>query len=531
MSTFFSFLFFLCLIPSAVHPSTAAMILGAEMTKHNISSELHDQNAGIAKINKAINNFQLWLNSTSILTYYATLVNTYNNNLAIEQKFVTYMQNTAASSIKPPAGYRLPAYRQIYTPCSEVLSKSAQLSSILSTRRDAIDRMEMKLFGMGSFPPQRISELQAMISDYQSDDMNPSRVINGGLLPQANSAIQNQVTTATTTLGNWEAVLVQTQNGLKAYIQLMGLSIDQLTNNPNDMFAAVQTIEDDLLEVAPTTLGSPSSTQSLAQAIQTFIVARYSGSADDAHNPYTVPLTEAQYITIPYDSIDKTVTEYRQKLISVDTKIRNLLAPYCSPGAMPPSIDQMLASSGLSPYMFRSYMGYWIQQVANQLQELALAGFDIVSYRYQLAQKTHYLWNTYVTPIFAIDNDFSTIDILQNATSPTAAIAALQTAVSNVMPGTLDSCIAAIQKQFPKDIEGCRLLVGHIQQGQPSMLTFHAKTATVAGVAEVVAFRRTQMVISMLGALFANKKFTQSTYKTDAFGPVPEALFPQGVPA
>ncbi len=485
-------------------------LLGA-LTAQDPAKTAKEQNASIANLKEEVNKFTEWLNKTGILEMYTRIKDDYNSNADIEKRYGDAMRSTSTASIKPPAGYRLPKHRYHFTPLSDVLEKYALVIDVL----DEGKRLENTV-ARNIVDAKRLVELRDWLRDHEKKYL---------LTTGDEQAVANSIKALSTEINN-------ARSGIELYLDMMGLSLEELKDNPNDLKDMAQDVEG-LLK----TLNE----NELAKALETLVVQRYSGNADAKTNPFTFPLDDAtitDFAGIPFEQLSDKIIEYRQLLFSLDMNIRNQamqksnvgtdltpLAPkkYFAENFVPPSLDQMQNSTLVHEYMFDGYLGYWLQTIVNKLHELKLAGTEIIITRLKLKDIAQDIHTQYLGMLLSMASPaVQNMPIMINHAHDEIAIAPLKQE-SFLTAQTFTKKYAT---DFANDMQKIKSTLSSLQKTTPLVFSLHTADTAQPVVKEIILLRRTLLLTSLFNALLTEQPFSPATYTTDVMETIPAYVWP-----
>jgi|GEM_PF-5080626 len=501
-----------------------------EATQGEKEDFLKQQSTKLADLDRDTDEFNRWVESEGLLTYYKRVLDTYNENKTIEKEYTDYMVAAAKQSpsktkpLTPPAGYRLPAYRHMFVPLSEVLDKLDKINDTLSS----------EFFHMPSLPgvkAKKIDELRDRIKEYESKYLRPSdRDVREFAAPPDMVA---KVESIKNVLESTENTLENVRTGLMNYLVMMGISDAEhsaLRENPNDMKDMAKKVEDQLKELTKLPV---------ATELQKIIYARYSSTPNLNQNPFLLPITATTtFLGAPLEKLNATINEHTAALMAANQFIRGKAVPqkdlietitpkepavYFIESFIPPDINSMMQNSNVHEYMFKGYLGYWLQQIINQMFELKLSGSKVVASRMTLKELANAAQNSMIAPLLIQFPDLKTIPLITDCTAPTISLPALKQALSTGFTEPAEKGAALLQQleSFIKNPDTSKKI--NEMRELPTEIFY---------TTEGILFRKTLLVISLLAACaLANPdaktiSWTPESYTTDICGQVPLSLFP-----
>jgi hypothetical protein len=376
---------------------------------------------------------------------------------------------------------------------------------------------------------KKIDELRDRIKEYESKYLRPSDrdVREFAAPPDMVAKVENIKNTLETT----ENTLENVRTGLMNYLVIMGISDaedSELRQNPNDMKDMVQSIEEHLKKLAQLPL---------AQELQKLMYARYSSAPHINHNPFALPLTPTTtFLGVPLEKLTAAISEHISALMAENQFIREKAVPqkdmietvtpkdpavYFIESFIPPDISSMMQNSTVHEYMFKGYLGYWLQQIINQMFELTLSGHTIISSRLTLKTLAESAYKTMISPLLLHFPDLAAIPLIADCTTQTVSLPAILKALEAgfASPEEQGALLTTQRAAFEGNEQARKQIQTMLEQNPEVLLT-----------AEGSLLRKTLMVIALLAAC-AQKSPTwgPDTYTKDLCGPVPPALFPTPV--
>jgi hypothetical protein len=495
-----------------------------EATQGEKEDFLKQQTTKLADLDRDTDEFNRWVESEGLLTYYKRVLDTYNENKTIEKEYTDYMVAAAKQSpsktkpLTPPAGYRLPAYRHTFAPLSEVLDKLDKINDTLSS----------EFFNAPSLPgvkAKKIDELRDRIKEYESKYLRPSdRDVREFAAPPDMVA---KVESIKNILESTENTLENVRTGLMNYLVIMGVSDaehSELRENPNDMKDMAKNVEEHLKELAQL---------SMAKELQKVMYARYSSTPNLIQNPFLMPITStATFLGVPLEKLNTTINEHTAALMAANEFIREKAVPqknlietatpkdpavYFIESFIPPDISSMMQNSNVHEYMFKGYLGYWLQHIINQMFELKLSGSKVVTSRLTLKELADGARSSMIDPLLIQFPDLKAIPLITDCSAPTISLSALKQALSTGFTDPAEKG-TALAEQFNSFIRNPETIkkIQEIRELSPEIFL----------TTEGLLFRKTLLVISLIAACAQNKQLTPEFYTTDICGQVPLSLFP-----
>jgi hypothetical protein len=478
-----------------------------------------EQTGQIDDITQEVLKFTQWLDTTGLLEYYDHLKDDYNANNDIEKRYADYIKGAGpASGIKVPAGYRLPKFRYNITPLSEVMHKYLKVMDIL----DDTKRPE-NIAARSIVDARRIVELTDWCRDYAKKYNDDT----------ASFDVKIALDKALTDIKVIRDRVDNVRASLELYLDAMGISLDELRKNPNDlkdMASDVEGLIKDLMR------------DEEIKGIQSLVVQRYSNTYDTATNPFIFPLndpTKTSYAGISLSDLIEKMPTIRERLFALDSNIRSQamqsgnigtdltpLSPkhYFVEKFVPPSLNEMQASSLIHEYMYDGYLGYWLQNIVNILHEIKLAGLDIMETRLKLAAITTKLNNDYLGILTSVaPPEIQNMPIFTDLTADSLDLAALKE-TSFISVATFKQKFAA---DYAKDITEVKKQITLLQKATPLVFSLYQTDppATIL-VPEVLALRRIMLLDSLAYALTNNQPFSPKSYREDVLGDLPACVWP-----
>lgn len=494
-------------------------MMNNNMNNANNASFKKEQNGQIDDITQEILKFTQWLDTTGLLEYYDHLKDDYNANKDIENKYSDYIKSTNTSIIKAPAGYRLPKYRYAFTPLSEVLNKYSQVMDILDDGKRAANAAARSIVDA-----RRIVELTDWIRDYAKkyNDETASFDIKASI-----DKAQADVKVVRNRIDNVRA-------SLELYLDQMGISLDELRKNPNDMKDMAQDVEKLIKEL---------NEDPLVINIQKRVVQQYSGTFDPANTPFVFPLndpTKTTFVDLSFEEINEKVTDLRIRLFSLDSNIRGQamqtgnigtdltpLAPkqYFTDRYIPPSLDEMQNSTLVHEYMFDGYLGYWLQNIVNVLHEIKLAGLDIMINRLALKNIATTIDANYLSILTSMaPAAVQTMPIITDHTADEIDILTLKTTefISK------DTFVTKYKNDYTPEMQEVKKKIVLLQKATPLIFSLYEQGPPLRiAVPEVLNLHRTLLLTSLAHALCTGQLFSPATYKESPLGLVPASIWPR----
>jgi len=478
-----------------------------------------EQTGQIDDITQEVLKFTQWLDTTGLLEYYDHLKDDYNANKDIENRYADYIKSPGpASGIKVPAGYRLPKFRYSFTPLSEVMDKYLKIMDILDDSKRPENSAARTIVDA-----RRIVELTDWCRDYAKKYNDDT----------ASYDVKNALEKALAEIKTIRDRIDNVRASLELYLDFMGISLDELRKNPNDLKDMAQDVEGLIKDLMK---------DDEIKGIQSLVVQRYSNTYDPASSPFMFPLndpTKTSYAGISLSEFIEKIPAIRQRLFALDSNIRGQamqsgnigtdLTPlsakhYFTEKFVPPSLEEMQASSQVHEYMYDGYLGYWLQNIVNVFHEMKLAGLDIIDTRLKLAAITTKLNNDYLGILISIaPAEIQNMPIFTELTSNSIDVAALkQTSFLSV--ATFKEKFTA---DYAKDIAETKKQSALLQKATPLVFSlYQADPPATILVPEVLALRRIMLLNSLAYALTNNQLFSPKNYREDALGIMPPCVWP-----
>jgi hypothetical protein len=502
--------------------------LRSEFSQEEKEDFLKNQSTKLADLDRDADEFNRWVEREGLLTYYKRVLDMYNDNQKIEKEYTEYMLAASkapaskTAALTPPAGYRLPQHRHTFAPLSEVLDKLDKINDTLSS----------DFFHGPNIPgitSKKIDELRDRVKEYESKYLRPSDrdVREFAAPPDMVAKVEN----IKNTLESTENALENVRTGLMNYLVEMGISDAEnsgLREHPNDMKDMAEAVEEHLQQLA---------NLPVAQELKKTMYARYSSTPNLNQNPFLMPLTPTTtFLGATLDTLPQTVAEHTAALMAENQFIRDKAVPkrdvidaatpteptiYFIETFIPPDITSMMQNSNVHEYMFKGYLGYWLQQIINQVFELRLSGATILTARLTFKKLAEAARTQMLAPLLINFPDLAAIPIVADCTNQTVSLSAIKQALTSGFAdlATTGAALTAQLTAFQKDPAVIKQIKAATDQ-----------VPEVLQTEEGITLRKTLLVLSLLAACAQNNtNWGPSTYTNDLCGPIPTVLFPTPV--
>ena len=494
----------------------------------NINDFNKEQSKKLADLEEKFENFKREIGTDGVLSACSNLLDKAKETAAIEGKYATYMAQNDATLLKTPAGFRLPNYRPKLEKLSSFLKTFLSIKDVLDEKTDLDDKILKFLI-----PPKTVAHMRKLIAQYKSKYLEPTQPGYQPASPQE----QMQLAKIENELDALEADVNKVRDGLRTYGTAIGLDIEDLNKNAEDMKDMAKNAEDILEELDK---------NPLAIKLQQRVVELFSGPADAKTNPFTLSLNDGDTVLdIDVASFSEECATYKKALLDADKKIRSIATNdstlrtalttadahnYFAANMVPPPIEQILTVSNGNTYAYPGYLGFWIQQIVDKLNEIKLAGVPIINARIACLELISSCKANYLLPLAAICPDIEMLPIIKAPDTASLSLTALKKALAAPITSSATEKMSTL---FTKTLEeqkkkwAARIADLKKDTLMQEVFLYKAEPSQITpGVRELISFRKTLLLLSLLESLFSHQPFSPKTYTSDLVGPVGFDLFP-----